>query len=172
MKRLPGEQNWLNDVLQSATLYGIEVDESMLKSISKDTFKKRVKCKVQEYAFAVLKAENASKSKTGNVEYSSFQLQPYLTKMYPSHSRTIFKCRAKCLKIKTHRPYQFSNKVCRWCNLEEESLIHIINCGWEEKIEAMDIADLRNLGDVNWSQEAKLVSIATRVNHFLDLVDY
>ena len=169
MKRLPGERNWLNDVLQSATNYGIEVDESMLKSISKETFKKRVKDKIQEYAFAILKADNASKSKTANVEYSSFQLQPYLTKLYPNHARTIFKCRAKCLKIKTHRPYQFSNQVCRWCNLEEESLIHILNCGWEEKMEPMDI---ENIGDINWSQEAKLVSFATRVNHFLDLVDY
>ena len=169
MKRLPGKRNWLNDVLQSATTYGIEVDESMLKSISKETFKKRVKDKIQEYAFAILKADNASKSKTANVEYSSFQLQPYLTKLYPNHARTIFKCRAKCLKIKTHRPYQFSNQVCRWCNLEEESLIHILNCGWEEKMEPMDI---ENIGDINWSQEAKLVSFATRVNHFLDLVDY
>ena len=141
----------------------------MLKSISKETFKKRVKHKVQQYAFASLKTDCASKSKTGNVVYSSFQLQPYLTNLYPNHAKTIFKCRAKCLKIKTHRPYQFSNKVCRWCNLEEESLAHILNCGWEEKVELMDIEKLE---DIDYSEQAKLVSISTRVNHFLDMVDY
>ena len=169
MKRLPGERNWFNDVVHSANTYGIDIDESMLKSISKETFKKRVKHKVQQYAFASLKTDCASKSKTGDVVYSSFQLQPYLTNLYPNHAKTIFKCRAKCLKIKTHRPYQFSNKVCRWCNLEEESLAHILNCGWEEKVELMDIEKLE---DIDYSEQAKLVSISTRVNHFLDMVDY
>ena len=72
-------------------------------------------------------------------------------------------------KSKLTDPIQFSNKVCRWCNLEEESLAHILNCGWEEKVELMDIEKLE---DIDYSEEAKLVSISTRVNHFLDMVDY
>ena len=169
MKRLPGERNWLNDVLRSATTYDIDVDENMLKSISKETFKMRVKSKVQQFAFAKLKADCASKSKTCDVEYISFQTQPYLTTLYPSQAKTILKCRAKCLKIKSHRPFQFSNKVCRWCNLEEESLAHILNCGWEEKV---DLINLDKLGFIDPKEEAILISISTRVNHFLDMVDY
>ena len=73
------------------------------------------------------------------------------------------------LKIKAHRPFQFVNKVCRWCNLEEETLSHIINCGQDVKVDLIDINELDNINPV---KEAELISLAVRVDQFLDLVDY
>ena len=169
MKRLPGEKNWYIDVLRTSTIYGIDIDEDRLKSISKELFKTTVKSSIRQFAFDDLTTQCASQSKTGDLKYSSFQTQPYLSKLYPSQGKTILKCRAKCLKIKTHRPFQFPNKVCRWCNLEDESLAHIVNCGWEEK---MDLTNIQDLMDIDIEKEAKLVSLATRVNHFLELVDF
>ena len=169
MKRLPGEKNWYNDVLRTSTMYGIDIDEDRLKSISKELFKTTVKSSIRQFAFDDLTTQCASQSKTCDLKYSSFQTQPYLSKLYPSQGKTILKCRAKCLKIKTHRPFQFPNKVCRWCNLEDESLAHIVNCGWEEK---MDLTNIQDLMDIDIEKEAKLVSLATRVNHFLELVDF
>ena len=116
MKRLPGEKNWFNDVLCTSTTYGIDIDENCLKSISKENFKKTVKSSTRQFAFTNLTMECASQSKTCGLKYSSFQAQPYLAKLYPSQGKTILKCRAKCLKIKTHRPFQFPTKVCRWMN--------------------------------------------------------
>ena len=115
MKSLPGEKNWLNDVLQSAAMYSIEIDEDKLKSITKDTFKGQVKAAIESYAFEQLKRECASQSKTKTLMYEEFKCQPYLRHLYPSHSKTILKCRARCLNIKSHRLFMFSKKICRWC---------------------------------------------------------
>ena len=40
MKRLPGEPNWLNDVICSAGTYGIEIGEEKLRDLSKESFKR------------------------------------------------------------------------------------------------------------------------------------
>ena len=167
MKSLPGEKNWLNDVLQSAAMYSIEIDEDKLKSITKDTFKVQVKAAIEKYAFEQLKRECASQSKTKTLMYEEFKCQPYLRHLYPSQSKTILKCRARCLSIKSHRPFMFSNKICRWCNMEEENVSHILNCGWTE---SMEIVDVDTVGTVDKCMESKLISLAARINEFLDRV--
>ena len=101
MKRLPFEANWLSDVLKLAAQYSINIEEQRLKSISKDTFKSRVKSAINEYAFNELKAECITQSKTKNLIYNMFEMQPYLMNLYPSQSKIILQYRAQCLKIKT-----------------------------------------------------------------------
>ena len=133
------------------------------------SFKSRVKSAIHEYAFSKLKEECLAQSKTKNLVYNDFEMQPYLMHLYPSQVKTIIQCRAKCLKIKAHRPFQFSNKICRWCNLEEETVDHIVNCACDGQMDVMNINDMH---EIDGSTEAKLVSLATRIHHFLDLVDY
>jgi hypothetical protein len=170
MKRLPSERNWLNDITSSAETYGIDISENTLKTISKDAFKQKVKAAIQDFVFAFLKRECEAQSKTKCISYNRFGKQPYLSKLYPNQAKLVLKCRAKCVKIKDHRPFQFSNIMCRWCHLEEETLEHIVNCGWEG---SKDFEfDVRNLDNVDSGVEATLVSLATRVAFFLDLVDY
>ena len=169
MKRLPYEPNWLNDILKSCTEYSINIDEQELRSISKETFKSRVRSAIHDYAFCELKKDCLSQSKTKNLVYNTFEKQPYLTHLYPSQAKIILQCRAQCLKIKAHRPFLFSNKICRWCNLEEETVDHIVNCGRDKSIDTVNIDDIN---DLDPSLESLLVSIATRISHFIDLVDY
>ena len=169
MKLLPGESNWLNDVLRSAAMCNISVDENMLKSVSKETFKHTVKSSIQNFVFDKLRKECASQSKTHPLRYNRLECQPYLKSLYPYQAKTILQCRARVLKIKAHRPFQFVNKACRWWNLKEETLSHIINCGQDVKV---DLIDINELDIVNPVKEAELISLAVRVDQFLDLVDY
>ena len=152
-------------------MYGIDIDDNTLKCTSKEAFKYRVKLAIQEHAFNVLKQECHSQSKTQNIVYNTSKLskQAYLSSLYPSQAKVVLKCRSRCLKIKQHRPYLFSNNICRWCNMEEETLEHIFNCGQEE---VADFIDLDSIDCVDARLEAELISLATRVNQFLDLVDY
>ena len=101
--------------------------------------------------------------------YGEFQMQPYLRHLYPSQAKTILQYRAQCLKIKTHRPYQFTNKICRWCHLEEETVQHIVNCGWDEN---MGVMNMNQIDDIDSEVEAGLIGLATRIAHFLERVDY
>ena len=171
MKRLPFEKNWFNDIRKSAAEYSIDIDELKLKSLSKDAFKSQVKSAIHEYAFSKLKGECQSQSKTKHLVYNVFEMQPYLMHLYPSQIKTILQCRAKCLKIKSHRPFQFTNNICRWCNMEEETVDHIVNCV-SESDEQMDVMNLDNMHEIDNLTEATLISLATRITRFLDLVDY
>ena len=143
----------------------------MLKSTSKSSFKHLVKQGIQKYAFNTLQQECQSQSKTKDIVYSEFKTQPYLSQIYPTHAKIVVKCRSQCLKIKHHRPFQFRNTLCRWCYLEEETLEHIVNCGREEG-EKINFGDINTLDCVDQRLEAELISLATRVSRFLELVDY
>ena len=169
MKLLPGERNWLNDVLKSAANYSIDIDENKLQTISKETFKCHVKSAIESYAFNQLREQCKSQSKTSMLDYGEFQMQPYLRHLYPSQAKTILQYRAQCLKIKTHRPYQFTNNICRWCHLNEETVEHIVNCGWEEN---MGVMDINQIDIIDNKVEAGLIALATRIAQFLDRVDY
>ena len=89
--------------------------------------------------------------------------------LYPGQAKTILKGRSQCLKIKTHRPFQFSNKVCRRCNLEDETLAHVVDCGRENADGLMNIVDL---DIVDAEKEAELISLAASIDDFLDLLDF
>ena len=168
MKCLPGEANWFNDIQRSAAKYSIIIDEEKIKSVSKETFKGIVKAAIQNYAFKELKEECSSQTKTGTLTYDEFKCQSYMSKLYPSHAKTVLKCRSKCLDIKTHRPFLFKDKLCRWCNLEEETLSHIVDCGRDDIMESVDIG---NIDVIDELVESSLISLSTRVNNFLEMVD-
>ena len=170
MKRLPHEQNWLSDIRKAAAQYSIDIDEEELGQISKEVFKTKVKSAVHVYAFEKLKQECLLQSKTRSLVYNVFERQKYLTQLYPSQAKVILQCRAGCLKIKTHRPFLFTGKICRWCNMEEETVEHIVNCG--DQATPINALNLNNLSEIDISMESNLVSIATRVLQFLDLVDF
>ena len=170
MKRLPSESNWLSDVSKSAAKYGINIDEEFLCSCSKDSYKATVRKAIESFAEERLKEECSGLSKTKDLRYEGFKTQPYLLHLYPHHANVIMKCRAKCLDIKSHRPFKFTNKICRGCFEEEETLSHILNCGeLEENIRPIDISSLNEM-DVD--MESSLISMASRIEMFLDSVDY
>ena len=168
MKSLPAERNWYNEVKTLADTYSIDIADETLVSISKDTHKNKVRHNIERFAFNQLLADTKMQKKTKNLVYTELKLQPYLEKLYPSQARTILMCRAKCLKTKDHRPYMFKNNLCRWCYQDTETMMHIINCGWDN---SMDLIDISDLNVVNPGKESQLVSLATRINDFVDRVD-
>lgn len=172
MKRLPHEKNWLNELLMHAAEYNIDVGEEKLISLNRETYKTQVKKVIQDYAFNDLKKQCLTLTKTKELKYESFEIQKYLLKLYPRQSSVLLQRRAKCLKIKTHRPYQFQGTLCRWCNMVDETLDHIINCAREEPEEMMCYICMNDINKIDMELEAKLVSYSSKILHFLDLVDY
>ena len=54
--------------------------EEEITSMSKETFKQKVRKNVNSYAFEKLKKECQSKSKTGGINYGEFGTQEYISK--------------------------------------------------------------------------------------------
>ena len=87
---------------------------------------------VRKVAFEDLKRECRSKEKTKYIEYSEFETQKYMASLYHNHSKIIFRCRSKTLKIKEHMKYKYKEDMhCRWCGISEETLSHVVNCGFD-----------------------------------------
>ena len=137
--------------------------------MTKDSFKQLVRKKVEAFAFDRLRVECASQSKTKGVVFDKLQMQPYFNTLHPHDAKIVLKSRAKCLEIKDHRPYKHSNDVCRWCNMESETLPHIVNCGWDD---SMTPIDLDSIKDIDELLEAQLISLVSRIENFIERVDY
>ena len=134
--------------------------------MSKQSFKEKVKTAVQEVAFEELKLECCSKEKTKDLTYSEFQIQEYMTSLYPNHSRIIFKCRSKTLSIKEHMQYKYRNQNhCRWCGISNETLEHIVNCGTNG-------CHIENVDEIIHGNDLHLMKeVAIRIEDFLEKVD-
>ena len=168
MKQLPGEKNWYNCVVGLLETYNITMSEEEIKTKSKDTFKTIVRTAIRKKALANLTQELSQQKKTHSLVYTQLKLQDYLTKLYPWESKLIFRCRSKTLDIKTHQTFKYSDTLCRWCNLYDEELSHIINCGEE----IMDVPDLNCLEVMDQGVTTRISRITHRIQDFLEKVDY
>ena len=165
-KQLPEHNNWWNGVEKLLVKYNIQLTEEDMKKMSKETYKQKIKKIVAYVAFEDLKADCQSKRKTNHLIYQKFEAQSYVTSLYPKQSRMIFKCRSRTLNIKDHMEYKFKdNQHCRWCGVSNETLQHIVNCGFESKID--DVEAVLELG----SNLDLMGEIAERVAEFLERVE-
>lgn len=130
-----GEGNWWTDV--SFLLHKYDITETLeeIQAMSKESFKKIVKDKVVRCAMVELLEDCHSKTKTRNINYSSFKLQSYLCEMFPSASRIAFQCRSQTVDIKSHRSYKYKDLTCRRCKDADETLHHVMNCGYSEVLD-------------------------------------
>ena len=158
---LPEHRNWWRDVEKLFVKYGLEFDEEGMVSMSKETYKKRVKMAVAKKALEELLDENKGKKRTANWEYEKLETQKYIRNLDPASARIIFKCRAKTLNIKSHMKFKYKEDLsCRWCGICEESLEHIVNCGQNTHISEVD----KSLQEM---ETEKLKEIAVRTREFL-----
>ena len=168
MKQLPGEKNWYNCVVNLLETYNIVMSEEEIKVKSKDAFKRIVKNAIRKVALTNLIQEFSQQKKTNTLVYTKLKPQDYLTKLFPWQSKLIFRCRSKTLDIKTHQTYKYSDKLCRWCNIWDEDLSHIINCGEE----VLEIPELRNMEVLDKRMVTRISRITYRIQDFLEKVDY
>ena len=128
LKCFPGERNWANDVLELMELYGIQYDEEQISEMSKYSWKRLVKEKVQAVAFSNLIEECSSMKKTKHLKYESFGCQTYLTSMSPVDACVLFKARLNSVNCKGNMPSAFQDMTCRLCGDAVENQQHIVNC--------------------------------------------
>ena len=139
------------------------MNDEEISNISRSKFKALVDTSVQDFALKELNSENASKSKSKQLSYTSLKLLSYLQNLFPSKSRTIFKCRSKTLDIKDHKPFKFKDRLCRRCGSEMEDLEHVVNCisNYGDGLLKLDV--MREDHD-----ETHLLSVANRVERFFE----
>ena len=163
-----GKKNWWTLTKTLLPKYNLNtLNLESIKSIKKCTFKKIVNNAVNDITFEDLKKECGSLKKTAGLSYSSFSMQEYLTKLYPSQARLIFKARCQSLDIKTQSTYKNGGDiVCRKCGTEEETLSHALNCGYDKSDHIN--TDIKQLGDMSPLLLSALTRIVIRIDSFCD----
>ena len=141
----------------------------VIRAMLKQKFSETVKSAVTEVALCQLKAECSALKKTAGLHYDELKPQKYLSALYPSQSRVIFKWRSKTLDIKSHLTYKYKDLVCRLCGAEEESPSHVLNCGMSEKME--NFVDISSLDEVDEATKCELKRLIVRMNLFQEKVN-
>ena len=145
------EPNWYNETQDLLRKYGLVTDESTIRLKSKVEWKAMVKQAVRSSALAELNADCMSKSKTADVPiYETLEQQEYLKSLIPSRARMYFQIRAKVFDIKEYRSYQYTDATCRLCQIEEETMDHVLNHCTEVSRNTV-IGDIYDTSDTNTS---------------------
>ena len=165
LRMLPDFRNWWYDIKNLHKVYEVDFSEDDVKSVTKETYNKKIKDLVTKFAQTELKKICKTQSKTRDLDFSTFEMQNYLKVLPPSMSNIIFKARSKTLDLKMHTPYLYNNTLCRMCGTEGETVVHIINCNNNlDKFPVCDVeSTLKNPTNVE-----SLRNIAERISLFFD----
>ena len=129
---------------------------------------RKVKASVTTTALHQLAAECQSLKKTANLQYSELKVQDYLSHLYPSQARLVFKWRSKTLDLKTHLTYKYSDMACRICKSDDETPEHVINCGVERVMDSkIDVLSMDEFDDFTKSELKQMI---LRISSFLEKV--
>ena len=163
-----GEKNWWTGVKQSLIKHDLPSDFDIIRSMSRDAFSNVVKNAITKTALNNLQAECSGLKKTANLKYSTLKLQDYLSVLYPSEAKLIFKWRSETLDIKSHLTYKYDDLNCRGCTVETEEPSHILNCGWDDQIN--NNIDVLNLGVIDELTKLEIKRMIVRITRFLENV--
>ena len=127
-KKYVAEPNWFNEVSGLLREHNINYEEDDIKIMPKCSWKRITKSAVHETTLRALNLECKSQSKTADAPtYHTLAKQNYFSQLTPSKARTLFQIRAGVFDIKSNRPYQYDDESCRVCQIENETLDHIVN---------------------------------------------
>ena len=153
---------------QSLQKYDLPSDLEVIRSMPKESFSNVVRNSVTKTALNHLQTECSGLKKTANLKYDALKLQDYLSVLYPSESKVIFKWRSETLDIKPHLSYKYDDLSCRECTVETEEPYHILNCGWDDEIS--NNIDILNLSEIDEITKFELKRMIIRIRRFLEKV--
>ena len=89
-KEDPLKGDWFELIQKDFLFLGIEMDEKIIKSTNKETYKKKINQLLYKAAFCQYMKEKAEKSKLEHLEYKTLQIQPYLTDPGFTYKKNLF----------------------------------------------------------------------------------
>ena len=142
------------------------MSNEQIKGMTRDKWKVIVKEHVYKYALVKLNVENSQKSRTSHFpEWNKLETQEYFSYLSPADARLYFAIRCGIFDLKTLRKYKYAEDdvMCRLCEMEEETLDHVINrCG--KILRTCVMSDIYSLSREN------VVDVVGRMKTFVHLV--
>ena len=118
---------WWNSILQIGQEIGQEINLENISKISKYSWKKQIKEKLQNYHLKNLKNWTITSKKCKNMNPKG-KIQDYLIHLNRDEARAILLERLGMTKVRSNYKNMFNSTICQKCNVEEETTIHLIKC--------------------------------------------
>ena len=126
-KDSPVKGDWLNLLKEDFNFIGTEINEEEIIATPKATYKKKIKQLINKAVFQYLMNLKQGHSKLNDVEYTIFQLQPYMaTKtMTNEEKELLFNLRSKCHSSQANfRKMHRNNLKCIFNCPDNEDQMH------------------------------------------------
>ena len=138
----------MTEVRRNLDEFNLRCDLEWIASKPKESFKKLVKAKANEYAFTQMNMKKNSYKKLENVKYSELKMQSYLSNELLSleEKRTIFKFRSRMADFGDNFKAGRTFTICPLCKLHFDSQLLCLQCPAIKKVLGVD-ANL-NIDDV------------------------
>ena len=132
--KVTSESSVKNDFVYTCKKYmktlNLEITFEEIEKMSKFSFKKLLKEKIQYAAFSYLEEQKTKQKKIKDIVYSKLEMQEYLVDgdRQTNVSKMIYKARGRTLDIKLHQKWKYSDTLCSGCQVNEESGEEILRC--------------------------------------------
>ena len=132
--KVTSESSVKNDFVYTCKKYmktlNFEITFEEIEKMSKFSFKKLLKEKIQYAAFSYLEEQKTKQKKIKDIVYSKLEMQEYLVDgdRQTNVSKMIYKARGRTLDIKLHQKWKYSDTLCSGCQVNEESGEEILRC--------------------------------------------
>ena len=125
----PFEPNLGNTLGKLRVKYGIEEKDEEVEQMSKESWKNKVKDKINSYVIAELKHKAESQKCGRNFTFpTELQQQEYLTSLPSANARKVFHVRTGTVDLKSVRKYRYGDDTnCRLCGGDDENVNHVVN---------------------------------------------
>ena len=131
-KEAPTKGDFINLVKEDYEKIGETLDTERIANTTKETHKRNIKSKIRIAAFQYLKEKQSNHSKVKDIVYKNLETQQYLkSPLFTNEEASLlFSLRSRAIDCKSNFKSKYSKEdlLCRICQQEEESQIHLLHC--------------------------------------------
>ena len=127
----PSRQDWCHTVTEDLKTLKMNLKLSEIRKLTKATFKKMVKDKIEEEALKYLNDIKARHSKVRHIEHTKMKMQDYLRPedtISIDEAKFLFQLRTRMLDVRKNYEGKYKDLMCPVCNLVEDTQPHLIEC--------------------------------------------
>ena len=159
----PSRQDWCHTVTEDLKTLKMNLKLSEIRKLSKATFKKMVKDKIDEESLKYLNSIKAKHSKVRHIEHTEMRMQDYLRpvdNISIDEAKFLFQLRTRMVDVKTNYEGKYKDLMCPACNLVEDTQSHLLEC---VKLSDKDLVDKVPEYDDLFSKDLKTKVITSRI---------
>ena len=130
-ERCPIKDDWVTQIKEDREYLKLDMTNEEIASTKKSQFKKIIRKKIKEAAFAYLEEIKMSHTKVQNLKYDSLKMQEYLYKFQTRDAQLLFKLRSRMLNVRSNfrNFYKVQDVFCKLCNKDiEQTQAHLLDC--------------------------------------------